>query len=158
MNNTVFKTFVEKWVDREYLPKTVAPGPLEKAEKDLGILPLAYRQFLLTYGWVQVESPRLVESLLTTRSSLDPIHEFVSPFDMPGLTQQLRGAGLKRGLVPIATDGRGNYYCVRSKAVRVSAREPDAPVWIYDHDERQCELIKESFVDWLADYAALPVR
>jgi hypothetical protein len=48
MKNAAFDTFVDKWVDREYLPKTVAPGPLEKAEKALGVLPVAYRQFLLT--------------------------------------------------------------------------------------------------------------
>ena len=150
----VFENFIEKWVDRTLLPKTVAPRPLDDAEALLGLFPASYREFLLSYGWVQVEAHQLVAALQAVKSSLPPIYEFTSPLDLWTVARESRPLGLSSGLVPVASDGRGNYFCMRPIRGAVD-RKADGPVWYFDHEERTNVKVAPGFVPWLGAYASL---
>ena len=156
-NAEIFEAFIEKWVNREYLPKAVVAAPFEKVEATLGVFPAAYRQFLMTYGWVEVEISRLTKTIDAVRSPVHAIQEFSSPFEVVELTFQSRRLGLKPGLVPIASDGGGNYFCVRPTGLLESDRKADGPIWYFDHDRGVSEKLSPTFVEWLSQYSNLPI-
>ncbi|MBL8520871.1 MAG: SMI1/KNR4 family protein [Betaproteobacteria bacterium] len=149
----IFQQFVKKWVDAEYLPSTVNPGPLDAAERELGLLPAAYREFILRFGWVQIEQS-LTNAALSAKDFLEPIYHFLAPMELSAEMRSLRQLGLKRGYVPIATNGGGDYFCLKPSD-SLKGRADDSPVYFFLHEERNIGKVAPSFQEWLRSYANL---
>ncbi len=110
--DAIFQQFVDRWVDTEYLPKTISPAPLNAAEQEIGLLPKSYRDFILAYGWVEV-TLSLIETCVLVSNSITPIYEFLAPPALGKTARSLRDQGLKREFIPFAADGSGDYFCFR---------------------------------------------
>ena len=113
---------------------------IEQAERDLELLfPPEYRLFLQRFGSGHVSSEELI-------GLGGPMH-----LNVVWLTKQLRSrkATFPKSLIPLRSDGYGNYDCLDT-ALQDDRAECPVVEWVHDSDaSHKWRLLGTSFNDWL---------
>lgn len=116
---------------------------IEEAEGAIGVeLPESYRRFLAEFGWGGIGDLEVIG----TGADVPPF------LDLVRLTLSERADAhprMRRSLVPIAADGAGNYYCIRTEAW-----QQEGPVVLWDHEageDQRPEEVATNFGAWLED-------
>jgi len=124
---------------------TLGQGATEEeilaAEQALGVqLKGHYREFLMTFGWGGVDAFEVFGLGAGVPSFLDLVRITHSE------RSQMRPP-LPHTLIPVASDGAGNHYCLDTDA----RGEPPVVFWNHELDETQIpEAEAESFGAWIA--------
>lgn len=140
---TGFKEVVRRLRGRQ--ASTLGGGATEEeilaAEQALGVhLKGHYREFLRTFGWGGVDGLEVLGLGAGVPSFLDLVRITLS--ERSEMQPQL-----PHNLIPVASDGGGNHYCLDADA----KGEPPVVFWNHELDETQIpEVEAESFGAWVA--------
>lgn len=144
----LYRAFIAKWGHRDYPPDPESEEALCEVERELGFaLPGAYRQFMREIGPV-ISHGGLLRALTAARLDVRDLSEFYPARDLVRATLGWRRSNLPEDLMPIASDGSGNQFCMRPAAAPPA--EADGPVWLWKHESDTSEQVAESFAAWLS--------
>lgn len=113
-------------------------------------LPDDYRNTIQAFGLPR-PTIALLDVIVDREIDLHDVSDFLSPIDMVKVTEDWRELGLPDGLFAFATDCSGNLFCFPAQ------ESPSAmlPVFFFDHEVRQADLVASSFIEWIEGFCSL---
>lgn len=143
--------FAAKWSHPNDPPTAVSKKELEVAENTLKLrFPIDYRDQVLEAG---LPSPTraLLSAIVDNDLELNDLSDLYEPDVIVTETRDWRKIGMPKTLVAMGSDGAGNKFCFDERDLQgaVAAR---APVYFWDHDFNETEMIAESFAGWISSY------
>lgn len=150
MSSSALKAFDEAWGSPGYERELVEQSALVAAERKLGCaLPRSFRSAILDYGLPSV-TIELLSTICDREVDVPDVSEFHSPKEIATSTIDWRELGMPRHLIAFASDGSGNQFAFSTKPTQQIDE-----VWFWDHDFEDCDLIANSFENWLQLYVDL---
>lgn len=148
---SVLVEFSHKWCHPEYAATPVELTELIDIEALLQIkFPKDYMEEVLEAG---LPSPTLalLSSALEAELALPTVSELNPPLEIVRETKAWHEIGMPKNLVAIGNDCCGNKFCFVLHDLQNGCR-PTAPVYFWDHDFDETNLIADSFRDWISMY------
>jgi hypothetical protein len=143
--------FINLWTHADDTPDPVSPAELEMAQRRLQTrLPSDYTEAVLQFGLPR-PTLELLDAICERDLDLYDLSEFFTPADMIRRTEDWRDLGLPVELVAFGSDGMGNLFCF---PVEGSASQT-LPVFLWNHDSKDAEMIASSFGDWIDTYCRI---
>jgi SMI1-KNR4 cell-wall len=142
--------FSNKWSHPDYPPIQVGAEALGVAEVALGSrLPASYRAAVLDVGLPR-PTGALLGSIVDNELDLPDIGDFFAPDEMVSSTTAWRSMGLPPTMTAFASDCMGNLFAFEQEGGDAG------PVYFFDHDSGQTELLADSFAEWIGAYCQIP--
>jgi SMI1-KNR4 cell-wall len=143
--------FICLWTHPDYSPGPVTIEELRFVEARLRTrLPADYCRAVVEFGLPR-PTLELLSAIVDRELNLRDVSEFLDPAEIVTTTEDWRDLGLPEELVAFATDSMGNLFCFPTDA---EAR-PSAPVFLYDHDSGDIELMARSFDEWIEGFCGI---
>jgi len=148
------EAFIRMWTHADYPPERVSVEQLSHVEQRLNqMLPQDYVDAVCRYG-LPSTTLSLLEAITEQELDMRDVSALFSPAEILEQTEAWRSMGLQPNLIAFADDCAGNLFCFEADK-DAQARPDSAPVWFFDHDFEECDVIAPSFETWIGSYGVI---
>jgi cell wall assembly regulator SMI1 len=150
-SEAILLAFAAQWSHPSYPPVKVEPAELQAAEATLGVrFPEDYKTAILSVGR-PFPSLALLSAISDHSIDLRALSELSTPKEIVEETVGWREIGLPDNFVVIGNDFSGNKFCFDVADLQGDA-VASAPVYFWDHDFDDVQLVASSFPEWIGSY------
>lgn len=142
---------MKHWCHVDYPPKPMANEDILRLEKSLQtVFPLDYKLAIEAIGALHT-SIKLLDEIVDNQFDVPDLSCLYSADEVLSETVEWREIGMPDHLIAIGSDCAGNKFCIASE----DRYHETSPIYFWDHDFDDTELVAPTFNHWIAEYNKL---